>query len=77
MADAAVFGQIVAVTLDPKGEPLRRALRWISDQRQAAPDIDVKKLVAEAGLRFDLAPPDQEFLWHSLVLGGGPTEGGI
>jgi hypothetical protein len=77
MAAAAVFGHPVGMTLDPKGEPLRRALRWISDQRQAVPDADIKKLVAEAGLRFDLTPPDQEFLWHTLVQGGGEPSGGI
>lgn len=55
------------MTLEPKGEPLRRAIRWISDERQSNPDADIKKLVEEAGLRFDLGPPDQEFLWHTLV----------
>ncbi len=60
------------MSLDPKGEPLRRAVRWISDQRQANPDADIKKLVEEAGLRFDLDPPDQEFLWHTMVQKGEP-----
>ena len=60
------------MSLEPKGEALRRAVRWISDQRTDNPSADIKKLVAEAGLRFDLSPPDQEFLWHTLVLGGEP-----
>ncbi len=58
------------MSLEPKGEPLRRAVRWISDQRLDNPTLDIKKLVEEAGLRFDLTPPDQEFLWHTFVLGG-------
>jgi hypothetical protein len=56
------------MTVEPAGEPLRRAVRWISDERLANPKADIKKLVAEAGLRFDLTPPDQEFLWHTFVL---------
>jgi hypothetical protein len=54
--------------LQPPGESLRRALRWIGAARLADANADVKRLVAEAGLRFDLTPPEQEYLWHTLVL---------
>ncbi len=53
--------------LEPKGEPLRKAIRWISERRLSDPKADIKVLVNEAGIRFDLAPPDQEYLWNALV----------
>jgi Mor family transcriptional regulator len=41
----------------PKGESLRRALRWLSDQgRHDGAAIE------EAARRFDLSPSDEEFL---------------
>lgn len=44
-------------TLLPRGESLRRALRWLSDQaRHDAAAIQ------EAAQRFDLSPADEEFL---------------
>lgn len=55
--------------LEPKGEPLRKAVRWISGERTANPNADIKKLVLEAGFRFDLPPLDQEFLWNHFVRG--------
>ena len=50
----------------PGGEDLRRAVRWISDRRRDEPDTPVWKLVDEAALRYDLSPPDAEFLLRVL-----------
>lgn len=58
----------MSIDLLPQGEPLRRAVRWISDRRTDDPKVDIKKLVEEAGLRFDLPPLDQEYLWHTFVV---------
>lgn len=46
----------------PEGEQLRRAVKWISDQRVENPTISLLTLVNEACLRFDLPPKDEEFL---------------
>ena len=44
-------------TLLPHGEALRRAIRWLSDERRHdAQAID------EAARRFDLTPVEEEFL---------------
>jgi len=44
-------------TLLPHGEALRRAIRWLSDERRHdAQAID------EAARRFDLTPAEEEFL---------------
>jgi hypothetical protein len=46
----------------PEGDALRRAMRWLSDQRQANPTVPRTQLVNEAAQRFDLTPRDEEFL---------------
>ena len=48
----------------PEGEQLRRAVKWISDERLENPNISLSKLVADACLKFDLPPKDAEFLSH-------------
>jgi len=49
-------------TVQPEGEELRKAVKWISDERQYGPDKTLIKLIEEAGLKFNLSPVDQEYL---------------
>lgn len=51
----------------PEGEAIRRAVRWISDQRQSDPGGKLAKLVDEASQRFDLSPLETDFLWRALA----------
>lgn len=51
----------------PEGESIRRAVKWISDERIDNPGASVSKLVGEACLKFDLAPKDAEFLMNFLA----------
>jgi hypothetical protein len=51
----------------PEGEQLRRAVKWISDERTFNPGAVLSKLVGEACLKFDLPPKDAEFLLHFLT----------
>ncbi len=46
----------------PEGEQLRRAVRWISEERQENKDANLAKLIDEACVKFDLSPTDSEFL---------------
>lgn len=46
----------------PEGEQLRKAVRWISDQRLERPQAILSQLINEACLKFDLPPKDSEFL---------------
>ncbi len=48
----------------PEGELLRRAVKWIGEQRLEKPGESLFKLIAEACLKFDLPPKDAEFLMH-------------
>jgi hypothetical protein len=53
--------------LEPKGETLQRAIRWISAERDARPERAIAEIVDEAGPRFDLAPIETEYLWKTFV----------
>ncbi len=46
----------------PQGENLRKAVKWISNERKADPDKDPLALAEKASIRFDLSPGDSEFL---------------
>ena len=51
--------------MQPKGEKLKKAVKFISEKRQENPDITLAqliKLVDDASLQFDLSPKDGEFL---------------
>ena len=53
-------------TLQPAGEELRKAVKWISEARQDEPDKKLAKLIEEACMRFDLTPVDAEWLQKTL-----------
>ncbi|MEJ5358650.1 MAG: hypothetical protein WHT06_08245 [Desulfobacterales bacterium] len=46
----------------PQGENIRRAVKWISEERQGDPARSIAKLIEEASVRFNLSPADGEFL---------------
>jgi hypothetical protein len=49
-------------TVQPKGEDLRKAVKWISEERKYNPKAVPSKLIEEACLKFDLSPMDAEYL---------------
>ena len=49
-------------TVQPEGEDLRKAVKWISEERKFNPDARSSKLIEEACLKFDLSPMDAEYL---------------
>jgi hypothetical protein len=53
----------------PEGESLRRALRWLDERVREEPAASRAKLVADAGVRFDLSPLEQEFLLSNWAKG--------
>ena len=53
-------------TVQPEGEAIRKAVKWISDERQYSADKPLIKLIEEAGLKFNLSPADQEYLVNFL-----------
>jgi hypothetical protein len=49
-------------TIQPKGEQLRQAIKWISAERKENENRSIPLLIEEAALRFNLSPKDEEFL---------------
>ena len=54
-------------TIVPRSEIIHRAIRWISDERTARPDLPIRRIVDEAEVRFDLSPSEGEWLRQTLV----------
>ncbi len=49
-------------TIMPEGEEIRKAAKWICEQRQDDPEKPVSQLTQEACLKFDLSPMEAETL---------------
>ncbi|MGD2127524.1 MAG: hypothetical protein PVG99_15710 [Desulfobacteraceae bacterium] len=49
-------------TIQPKGENIRQAVRWISAERLEDESKPIPKLIQEAALRFNLSPKDEAYL---------------
>jgi hypothetical protein len=63
------------MSIIPEGEQLRRALTWISQQRQDRPETGLFRIIEDACLKFDLPPKDEEFLLHFLAEKGSQDPG--
>ena len=50
-------------TIVPQGEDLRKAVKWISEERQSRPQKKLATLIEEANIKFDLSPADGEYLF--------------
>lgn len=50
--------------LYPESEALRKAVRWISDQRQDQPNIKLSSLIEKAVFKFDLTPQESLHLYE-------------
>jgi hypothetical protein len=49
-------------TIQPKGEKVRQAVKWISEKRKEDEGRSITKLIREAAGRFNLSPKEEEFL---------------
>jgi hypothetical protein len=49
-------------TIQPQGESIRQAVKWISAELLEDPSKKVQKLIQEAALRFNLSPVEEEYL---------------
>lgn len=50
------------MSIQPEGEQLRKAVKWISDELQFREGAILSKLIEEACFKFDLSPTDADFL---------------
>jgi hypothetical protein len=49
-------------TIQPKGEKIRQAVKWISAERMENEKKAISLLIQEAALKFNLSPKEEEFL---------------
>jgi len=61
-----VFKDLLMTTVQPEGEELRKAVKWISEARRDEPEKRLSKLIEEACMQFDLSPIEAEFLQKTL-----------
>jgi len=55
--------------IEPQGEELRKAVKWISEERLDNPNKKTRQLIEAACLKFNLSPKDAEFLERCLTKG--------
>jgi hypothetical protein len=55
------------MSIQPTGEDLRKAVKWISDERKYNSEKELKGVIEEACMKFDLSPADEDFLFRKLV----------
>lgn len=52
----------VRMSIQPQGEDIRKAVKWISEERQAGTAVSNDRLVEQASVKFNLSPKDVDFL---------------
>ena len=52
--------------IELEGEDLRKAVKWISEERLDDPSQKNRQLIEAACLKFNLSPKDAEFLARCL-----------
>lgn len=50
------------MSIQPQGEDIRKAVKWISEERQAGTTAGNDQLLEQAAVKFNLSPKDVEFL---------------
>ena len=58
---------LAMTTVQPEGDLIRKAVKWISDELQDHPDEKRNKLLEQASVKFNLSPKDFEYL-QKLIL---------
>ena len=53
-------------TIQPDGEMIRKAVKWISEERQSDQSKKHQQLIEEAAIRFNLSPMEVEYLNNFL-----------
>ncbi len=53
------------MTIQPEGESLRKAVRWISEEKKAGSSKSQQELMEAACLKYNLTPMEAEYLSRS------------
>ena len=49
-------------TIQPKGEKVKQAVKWISENLKEDEKRPIYRLIQDASLRFTLSPKEEDFL---------------
>ncbi len=55
--------------IQPEGEDLRKAVKYLAELRQDEPELSITALVEQVCLKFNLSPKDAEYLTRVLKEG--------
>ena len=55
------------MSVQPEGEDLRKAVKWVSEERTYLPDKKIKTIIEEACVKYDLSPMDADFLIRNFL----------
>jgi hypothetical protein len=50
------------MSIQPKGEHIRNAIKWVSEERTYHPETPISKIVEKASVRFNLSPLEVDWL---------------
>lgn len=50
------------MSIQPQGEALRKAVKYISEEKSANPEMSLNLLIQNACMKFDLTPKDTDYL---------------
>ena len=53
-------------TIQPEGERLRKAVKWIAEEKRSGSSKTRRELMQEASLTFNLTPVEAEYLSRSF-----------
>jgi len=54
------------MTIQPEGEDLRKAVKWVLEEAAYGPQKSMGDLIREACLKFDLSPIEADFLAKTI-----------
>ena len=57
-------GKDKTMSIQPEGEEIRRAVKWISEEKTYEQVKPIKELIEAACLKFDLSPLETNFLFQ-------------
>ena len=49
-------------TIQPEGETIRKAVKWISDEHTYDHTKNIKQLIESAAIKFNLSPKETDYL---------------
>lgn len=55
------------MSIHPEGESLKKAIAWISEQRNYNHSDSIYEIIKKACLVFDLTPKDEAFLYRRIL----------